>query len=285
MLKRLESLYGEIHGLANGVTIRVKKLCWSDPILGGNKYYKLKYNLLRAKELGLNHLVTTGGPYSNHLAATARAGRLNGFQTTGIVRGEPVSNITLMRASADGMRLVFVSREQYRKRNDTAFDTDVLGTVRDWYFIPEGGSNEDGIRGCSEILEEQDQHFSHVAVCCGTGTTALGLLKALPMHQHLLCFSVMKGNSDLNSLLGQSEKVTVVHDYHFGGYAKSDVALDQFCARFGHEHGIQIEPVYTGKMFFGLLQMISNGQIKAGSSVLALHTGGLQYLQTDAVVG
>ncbi|MFM7078460.1 MAG: 1-aminocyclopropane-1-carboxylate deaminase/D-cysteine desulfhydrase, partial [Bacteroidota bacterium] len=265
----MDSSYRKIQGLANGVSITVKQLCCSDPILGGNKYYKLKYNLLRAKELGLHHLVTTGGAYSNHLAATARAGRLNGFQTTGIVRGEPVSNITLKRASADGMRLVFVSRDRYRKRDEPMFDTEVLGKARDWHFIPEGGSNANGILGCSEILEERDQHFDHVAVCCGTGTTALGLLNTLLPHQHLLCFSVMRGNTGLNMLLGPSEKVTVVHDYHFGGYAKSDSVLDQFCSRFRHEYGIQIEPVYTGKLFFGLLQMISSGQFKAGASVLA----------------
>lgn len=285
MLTRIESPYSEVHGLPNRVKLRVKLLCWWDPILGGNKFYKLKYNLLRAKELGLNHLVTTGGCYSNHLAATARAGKRFGFKTTGIVRGEAISNLTLQRASKDGMQLVFVSRELYRKRNEPMFDTKVLGTIRDWYFIPEGGSNADGVLGCGEILEEQDKRFDHVAVCCGTGTTALGLLNTLLPNQQLLAFSVMKGNSSLNMLLGQSEKVTVIHDYHFGGYAKSDDVLDQFCIGFTIKYGIQIEPVYTGKMFFGLLKLIENGQIKPGASVLALHTGGLQYLRDTPFVG
>lgn len=285
MLMQLESPYTEIRGMPNGVKLKVKQLCWTDPVLGGNKFFKLKYNLLRAKELGLSHLVTTGGPYSNHLAATARAGNRFGFKTTGIIRGEPVTNLTLQRASADGMQLVFVSRDRFRERDQPGFDTAILGTDRDWHFIPEGGGNADGIRGCCEILDEHDHLFDHIAVCCGTGTTAMGLASTLLPHQLLLAFSVLKGHQQLDRLLGPLERVTVIHDYHFGGYAKYDTSLDQFCTTFKDQHGIQIEPVYTGKMFFGLFQMIANGQIKPGASVLALHTGGLQYLGTTAIVG
>ena len=281
MFSQLESKYVEIPLRDSAVRLTAKILCHKDPVAGGNKYYKLKYNLLRAKELGLNHMVTMGGAFSNHLAATARACRSLGIRSTGIVRGEPVNNITLNRAISDGMELVFVSRERYRARYEPGFAESVLDRASDWWLVPEGGSNEEGVRGCREILDAHDDVFDWVVVCCGTGSTALGLSTSLKPHQRLLGFCVLRHADEIKAQLNGNEQVEINADFHFGGYAKSTPRLENFCKDFRNEHGIEIEPIYTGKMFFGLHQLISEGRFTAGSRILALHTGGLQYLIED----
>ena len=281
MFSQLESKYVEIPLRDSAVRLTAKILCHKDPVAGGNKYYKLKYNLLRAKELGLNHMVTMGGAFSNHLAATARVCRSLGLRSTGIVRGEPVSNKTLNRAVADGMELVFVSRERYRDRYEPGFAESVLGRASDWWLVPEGGSNEEGVRGCQEILDAYDDVFDWVAVCCGTGSTAHGLSKSLKPHQRLLGFCVLRHADEIKERFNGNEQVEINEDFHFGGYAKSTPRLEKYCEDFHHDSGIEIEPIYTGKMFFGLHQLISEGRFAAGSRILALHTGGLQYLTED----
>ena len=281
MFSHLESKYVDIPFRESGVQVTVKLLCYQDPIAGGNKYYKLKYNLLRAKELGLNHLVTMGGAFSNHLAATARACHKMGIRSTGIVRGEPVSNKTLDRAKADGMELVFVSREHYRARHEPGFGEKVLGKSSDWWLVPEGGSNDEGVRGCREILDAHEIDYDYVAVCCGTGSTALGVSQTLKPHQQMIGFCVLRNADEIRELFDGNEQVKINADFHFGGYAKSTSELDKFCNDFREENGIEIEPVYTGKMFFGLCRMISEGRFNSGSRILVLHTGGLQYITED----
>ena len=274
MFNQMESKYLPISAGNYGVHWTAKMLCYNDPVTGGNKYYKLKYNLIRAKELGFNHLVTVGGAYSNHIAATARLGRENDFSTTGIIRGEPIMNLTLERAKADGMDLVFVDRARYKQRSLPGFAAGVLQKPKDWWFIPEGGNNEEGVRGSCEILEPPDEHYDIITVCCGTGSTALGVAQSLKPHQRLLVFNVVR---DDKKLPVESSKVEMIHDYHFGGYARKTAELETFCRNFHEKNQIHIEPVYTGKMFFGLQELISKGLFKSGTRILSLHTGGLQY--------
>lgn len=281
MFSHPESKYVEIPLRDSAVRLTTKILCHHDPVAGGNKYYKLKYNMLRAKELGLNHVVTLGGAFSNHLAATARACRAMGIRSTGIVRGEPVRNNTMSRAAADGMDLVFVSREQYRARYEPGFAESVLGRSSDWWLVPEGGSNEEGVRGCREILDAHDDAFDWVVVCCGTGSTALGMSTSLKPHQRLLGICVLRPADVMREMFQGNEQVEINADFHFGGYAKATPELREYCKQFRDDYGVEIEPVYTGKMFFGLHQMISEGRFAPGARILALHTGGLQYLIED----
>ena len=278
MFSHLESKYVDIPLGDSAVRLTAKLLCYQDPIAGGNKYYKLKYNLLRAKELGLNHVVTVGGAFSNHLAATARACHALGIRSTGIVRGEQVSNNTLNRAVADGMELVFVSRERYRTRYETGFAESVLGIPADWWFIPEGGSNNEGVQGCREILEAPDECYDWIVICCATGSTAIGVSQTLKPHQSLSGICVLRNAEEITGLFHDNPKVEIHPDFHFGGYAKTTLELDTFCKDFTNSYGIDIEPVYTGKMFFGLHQLISEGRFEIGARILAIHTGGLQYL-------
>lgn len=275
MFNQLGSKYVHLPTSQFGIDWTVKLLCHADVVAGGNKSYKLKYNLIRAQELGLQHLVTVGGAYSNHIAATANAGARLGFKTTGIIRGEPVVNPTLLRAQRDGMELIFVSRESYRLREEPNFAERILNREKDWWFMPEGGNNVFGVRGCTEILESTDANYDLITVCCGTGTTLRGMALSLMPHQRLMGFSVLRNETALFEDLPQT---TMVHDYHFGGYARKTPELDAFCNDFAPKHQVEIEPVYTGKMFFGIQQMIAQGRFAAGTRLLSVHTGGLQYL-------
>lgn len=269
-----------------GVRLFVRMLGAEEPVTGGNKWYKLKYNLQKARLLGAETLVTFGGAFSNHIAATARAGKAAGFKTIGIIRGEEssASNITLKRAAADGMELYFVSRESYRQKNEAGFVERITGK-RDWILIiPEGGSNELGVKGCTEILETGDERFDIITVCCGTGATAAGIISSMKPHQRMIGFSVLKGANFLESsvesmLLSQDglPRWEINHQYHGGGYAKSTPELIAFCEEFLSQTGIPVEPVYTGKMFWGLDEMMRNGNFEQEVKILAVHTGGLQH--------
>jgi 1-aminocyclopropane-1-carboxylate deaminase len=192
------------------VSMQVRQLGAEEPVTGGNKWYKLKYNLQKAHSLGADTIVTFGGAFSNHIAATARAGKAAGFKTIGIIRGEATSsnNITLARAANDGMQLLFVSREDYRRKNEPHFVENTIGKQSNIYIIPEGGSNEEGVKGCTEILQPGDEQYDIITVCCGTGATAAGIISSMQPHQHLIGFSVLKGASFLdvdikNMLLSQ----------------------------------------------------------------------------------
>ncbi|MFN5325478.1 MAG: 1-aminocyclopropane-1-carboxylate deaminase/D-cysteine desulfhydrase [Bacteroidota bacterium] len=281
MFTQSDTKYHSISYGDYGVTLMLKLLCWKDPILGGNKFYKLKNNRIQAQKLGIGHLVTVGGAYSNHLAATARAGRNYGFHTTGIVRGETIDNHTLKRAQLDGMRLVFVTRKVYMNRYQDGFAESVLERTPDWLFIPEGGANSLGLDGCAEILEPLDETFDLVAVCCGTGTTAAGMMRQLKEHQMLWGFSVLRDQGTLDKWIVNEPRAAIIREFDFGGYARKNDVLERYCHDFYMKHAIRIEPVYTGKMLFGIEKMIRDGRIARGTKVLAIHTGGLQYLEPD----
>lgn len=276
-----------------GVQMTVRRIDLIDEITGGNKWYKLKYNILEAKRLNKNHIITFGGAFSNHIAATASACENEGLNCTGIIRGEPdsIKNITLSRAVASGMKLCFVSRELYRKRNEPEFIDSILKTDGNEFIIPEGGSNNFGMIGCKEILEKKHDHFNVIAVAAGTGTTAAGLLHALGKDQTLQVINVLRDqDSILNFIKSHSpeekwSQLNVFSDYHFGGYAKSDAVLDAFCKSFFQQTAIPVEPIYTGKLFYGIYDLAQKGIIPAGTKILAIHTGGLQYLSRSEADG
>jgi 1-aminocyclopropane-1-carboxylate deaminase len=270
------------------VELWVRRLDLLDPVWGGNKFFKLKGHIEKAHAQGLNRFVSFGGAFSNHIAALARVGKMMGFETVGIIRGESeyAQNVTLARAQADGMKLFFVSRTQYRERYQGDFLRHFPLDQKKWYVVPEGGSGPEGASGCTEIMRMGDDKFNIVAVCCGTGATAAGLVSTLQTGQSLLGFSVLndKGQVEKNVKLWMkdvSQKIDgirIISDYNFGGFAKTTRELSTFIRVFHAKTRIEPEPVYTGKMFFGIYDMIQKKQFRAGTKILAIHTGGLQYL-------
>jgi 1-aminocyclopropane-1-carboxylate deaminase len=237
------------------------------PEVSGNKWFKLKYNLAAA---GKRTILTFGGAYSNHIAATAAACKLAGLQAIGIIRGEKPATLshTLQQAIADGMQLEFISREAYRQKDTTNYP--------DAYIIPEGGNNEAGARGCREILSLADtSSFTHILCATGTGTTLAGLISSALPHQQVLGYVVLKGAEYLKeqvALLTQGTNWQLVHNYHGGGYARTSPELISFINNFYRETQIPLDVVYTGKLVWGF----SQSHFPPGSKILLIHTGGLQ---------
>ncbi|WP_019948797.1 1-aminocyclopropane-1-carboxylate deaminase/D-cysteine desulfhydrase [Hymenobacter aerophilus] len=261
------------------------------PELPGNKWRKLKYNLREADRLGLNTLLTFGGAYSNHLAALAAAGRLLGRPTIGFVRGDELAhrplNPTLARARADGMALHFLDRETYRRKHEPDVLAELLHETGPAYVLPEGGSNVLALPGCAELAQEllTRLDFDVLAVACGTGGTLAGLLTGLAGQRQALGLAALKGadflRADINQLTQQATGRTYLNwelrtDYHGGGYAKLGPALRQFIVNFRQQHGILLDPIYTGKLLWGLFDLAAKGHFRRGSTIVAVHTGGLQ---------
>ncbi|WOD44109.1 1-aminocyclopropane-1-carboxylate deaminase/D-cysteine desulfhydrase [Hwangdonia lutea] len=266
-----------------GVTLFVKREDSIHPFVSGNKYRKLKYNLIEAKKKGFKTLLTFGGAYSNHIAAVAAAGEQQGFKTIGVIRGDELfnaleNNPTLSFAKQCGMQFKFVSREEYRNKTTKKFIGNLDNEFGAFYLIPEGGTNTLAIKGCEEILSETDKDFDFICTAVGTGGTVSGLINASKPNQQVLGFSALKGDflkEDISKFVTKTNW-KLVTDYHFGGYAKINEALISFINDFKKDHQIQLDPVYTGKMMFGIFDLIDKGFFPKGSKILAIHTGGLQ---------
>nr|WP_298997463.1 pyridoxal-phosphate dependent enzyme [uncultured Allomuricauda sp.] len=253
------------------------------PFVSGNKYRKLKYNLKEAIKKEFDTLLTFGGAFSNHIAAAAFAGKEAGLKTIGVIRGEELKdkwreNPTLKLAQEHGMRLHFVSRESYRDKGTHDFVSGLKETFGPFYLIPEGGTNTLAVKGCEEILTESDQYFDFICCCVGTGGTIAGLINASHSHQTVLGFPALKGDflkEDIRKFV-QNDRWRLLSEYHFGGYAKVDKSLIAFINAFKKETGIPLDAVYTGKMVFGIFDLIKKDTFKKGTQILAIHTGGLQ---------
>lgn len=245
--------------------LRLDKL---HPVISGNKWFKLKYNLEAARG---RRIITFGGAWSNHILATAAACKIAGLACTGIIRGErpAVFSATLLKAQEYGMELVFVSRETYKNMLSNG------GIDSNAYIIPEGGNNPEGIRGAAEILSLADTSSAHTDIICatGTGTTLAGLISSAPAHQHITGISVLKGPLTLPIAPGNW---SLQHDFHEGGYAKAMPRLYDFMNDFFRQTAIPLDRVYTGKMAFAVQQLIQRQHFKPGSRLLLIHTGGLQ---------
>lgn len=268
-----------------GVTLSLKRedLCF--PQLSGNKYRKLKYNLEAAHRGGYQTLLTFGGAFSNHLHATAAAGRHFGFATVGIVRGDELAgrplNPTLADAVANGMQLVFLSREQYRMKDDPGFLQELQGRYGPAYVLPEGGTNALAVKGCGEILGEPEQGFDLVCCPVGTGGTLAGLAQAARGRQRVHGYPALRAPGLETSLRGwvRGSGWELVPGYDFGGYGKVSRELIEFILAFRDHTGIPLDPVYTGKMVFGILEEVRKGRFPEGMRILAIHTGGLQAIR------
>jgi 1-aminocyclopropane-1-carboxylate deaminase len=253
------------------------------PFVSGNKFRKLKYNLLQAKSENKSTLLTFGGAFSNHIAAVASAGQTLGFKTIGIIRGEEIGskindNPTLSFAQQAGMQLKFITREEYRCKEDILFLNKLQQQFGDFYLIPEGGTNALAVKGCEEILQKEDNDFDYICCAIGTGGTISGIINSALPHQKVLGFPALKGeflNNEIKKWT-QNSNWELISDYHFGGYAKVNDELIQYINTFYQNNKVPLDPIYTGKMLFGIEALIANNYFPEGSKIIAIHTGGLQ---------
>ncbi|MCM4159563.1 1-aminocyclopropane-1-carboxylate deaminase/D-cysteine desulfhydrase [Antarcticibacterium flavum] len=271
----------------DGVSLYIKREDLLHPQVSGNKFRKLKYNLAEAQKQGHTRLLTFGGAFSNHIAAVAAAGKILDLQTIGVIRGDELGrdmestlkkNPTLDFAASQGMKFLFVSRSDYREKETTAFRQDLEKEFGSFYLIPEGGTNTLAVKGCEEILTGVGKDFDFICCAVGTGGTIAGLINAAAKDQKVLGFPALKGDF----LEGEISKYTsatnweLVNKYHFGGYAKVSPELIDFINDFRKTYDILLDPVYTGKMLFGIFDMMENAVFPQNSRILAIHTGGLQ---------
>ena len=265
----------------NGVRLFAKRVDQIHPLISGNKWWKLKYNLEKAALQG-NPVLTFGGAYSNHLVATAVACKAANLKSIGIVRGEATVTVnpSLAIVLQHDMELKYVNRDIYPQKNSKSFISDLKEEFGEFYLIPEGGTNELAVKGVSEMLTLKDKEFDYICCPVGTGGTLTGILKAGNPGTKVVGFSSLKGSfleKDILELLDRFHVFTnckweIINDYHFGGYARYNKKLIAFI----NEFSIPLDPIYTGKMFYGIYDLMEKGYFKKGSRVLAIHTGGVQ---------
>ena len=268
------------------ITLYIKRDDLIHPIVSGNKFRKLKYNLLQAKTENQFTLLTFGGAFSNHIAAVAFAGKENGFKTIGIIRGEELKNKvsenpTLQFAQDCGMQLKFITRESYKQKKELNFLAKQKENFGDFYLIPEGGTNTLAIKGCEEILIAEDQEFDYICCSVGTGGTLSGIINSIKPHQKALGFPSLKGTflkEEIRNFVC-NENWDLITDYHFGGYGKVTLELISFINNFYKENKIPLDPIYTGKMVYGVMDLINKNYFPENSKILLIHTGGLQGIQ------
>ena len=263
------------------VKLYIKRDDLIHPEITGNKWRKLKYNLIEAREKGFKSLMTFGGAFSNHIYATSAAGKEFGFKTTGIIRGEELtatSNEILMFSKINGMDLIFLPRLNY------GFKDKITRQYKDdFYVIPEGGSNEFAIKGVVEMMDEIYAEITPDVVCvaAGTGGTLAGIITGLRGETKALGFAVLKDKglmyNFVSKLLTVEKEFNIINDYIFGNYGKTTLELIKFIIEFEKRNpSIKLEQVYTGKMMFGVYDMIQKGKFKEGTTICVIHTGGLR---------
>lgn len=267
----------------NNISLYIKREDLLHPIISGNKFRKLKYNLETAKKQNQKVLLTFGGAFSNHIVAVAGAGETFGFETIGIIRGEELhdkisENPSLLQAQQLGMKFVFISREQYRLKDTADFIEKLRKDYGEFYLLPEGGTNALAIKGCEEIITDLDFEFTHICASVGTGGTITGIINSSANNQKIIGFSSLKGDFLQNDIakFANKENWSLNSDYHFGGYGKVTDELIAFINEFYLKYQIPLDPIYTGKMMFGIMNLIENNYFPPNSKIVAIHTGGLQ---------
>ncbi|HEY2650236.1 MAG TPA: pyridoxal-phosphate dependent enzyme [Puia sp.] len=278
----------------NELQVDVLRLDKIHPDISGNKWFKLKYYIEKARQENKQTLVSFGGAYSNHLLALAAMTSLRGLNSIGFIRGEepPKLSHTLNTIKDYGMKLVFLSRSEFdlKKKPSTTHDSikNPISKKNENYpdsiLIPEGGAGVEGIKGSEEILSlVPKQKYSHFCTAVGTGTTLAGLINSTGQNQKIIGISILKGTGNLEPMdinwvndKTRLAHVQMVHEYHFGGYAKFDASLTGFMNRTYAESGIPTDFVYTGKLFFAVIRLAEMKLFPPGSRILVLHTGGLQ---------
>ena len=269
--------------LSNTISIFIRREDLIHPYVSGNKLRKLKYNLAQAKAENQNTLLTFGGAFSNHIAATAFAGNEQGFKTIGIIRGDELEskiaiNPTLKFAQECGMQFKFISREDYRYKTEDCFIEKLKQEFGNFYLVPEGGTNLLAVKGCQEILSAEDSQYDFVCCSVGTGGTISGIINSSLPYQKVLGFPALKGDFLKEEIrkFARNENWELITDYHFGGYGKVNSELIAFINQFYLENNIPLDPVYTGKMVFGVMDLIQKDYFPEHSKILLIHTGGIQ---------
>jgi 1-aminocyclopropane-1-carboxylate deaminase/D-cysteine desulfhydrase-like pyridoxal-dependent ACC family enzyme len=261
-----------------GINISVLRSDKIHPVISGNKWFKLQYYLKEAGEQNKKRVITFGGAWSNHIVATAAACKMKGFASAGIIRGEEpaVLSSTLLLAKEYGMQLHFISREGYGEKKIP------LELINDKnYFISEGGYGKKGAEGAADILNYSLKDFTHCCCAVGSGTLMGGLINSTSPVKKVIGISVMKNNHGLEKnvqslLKAEAKEWQLIHDYHFGGYAKYKQDLIDFMNEFYRKTNIPSDFVYTGKLFFAVSDLIKNNFFPPGSKLLLIHSGGLQ---------
>lgn len=281
----IETLNDELF-LQKQVRLSVLRLDKIHPVVSGNKLFKLYYFLEEAAQSSHKTILSFGGAYSNHLAATAFACRALQLKSIGIVRGEQPAHLspTLQQCMNDGMQLKFITRQQFAEKENGAFTSSLQNEFGDCVIVPEGGYHPSGANGAALIMDIPGcRNYSHICTATGTGTTLAGLLKAAAPSQTIVALPVLKGMTDIEEriayLTGNKDpfkNLQLLNDYHFGGYAKKTEALIQFINKCWQQFHLPLDFVYTAKMLFGIIDRIKDGYFPPGSNILCLHTGGLQ---------
>ena len=278
---------------AAGVRLLLKRDDLIHPEVSGNKWRKLQFNLERAIGQGQDTILTFGGAFSNHLLATAVACEAHGLQSIGIVRGEEPKhgNATLKACENHGMKLVHVPRDEYEAKEEQWYFHELRGRFGRFHLVPEGGANHWGVMGCTHLLKEVQEPVEVVALSCGTATTLAGVVLSLKESQRAIGYSALKGGDflredclkhiqgvvlDVDLAEEYADSFTIASDYHFGGYAKTPPPLLDFVQETYQQYGLKLDPIYTAKAFFGLLDQIEKGSFQRGETILFIHTGGLQ---------
>lgn len=272
-----------------GVRVLIKREDLNHDMVSGNKWWKLKYNLEQTQIEKKDTILTFGGAFSNHIYATATAAKQHNLKSVGIIRGEETMplNQTLSHAEKEGMVLHYISREEYRKKNNPEFLQALQKTFGRFYLIPEGGTNSLAVKGCVEFANEilKPIDFDYLCLPVGTGGTMAGIVAGLNGAKEVIGISVLKNGEFLKDEItklmddfsGKSYgNWSLLTSYHHGGYAKMTKALLDFVTAMKERHNLPLDHVYTGKLLWAVMQEIEKGRFKRGSTVLAIHTGGLQ---------
>lgn len=279
----IESLNSILFG-KNNISVSMLRLDTIHPVVSGNKIFKLYYFLEEAKNSGHKQVITFGGAYSNHLAATAYACKTAGLKCIGFVRGEKPKNLshTLLFCLQNEMQLEFISRASYKKINEAEFLKALTKKYGPHTLIPEGGFSQKGSNGAKLICNYfSSKNFSHLCCAVGTATTLAGLINGSKNETEIIGFGVLKNLNDIDARLKElkveaQKKYSFNGDYHFGGYAKKTTDLIAFMNTFYKDNKIPLDFVYTGKMMFGVYDLIEKDYFETNSNILCLHTGGLQ---------
>ena len=262
------------------------------PEISGNKWRKLKHNIQKYKNGNYKALLTFGGAYSNHILATAKVGFDFGIHTIGIIRGEehlPL-NPTLKKSTELGMEIQYVSRSDYKEKHTEDYKEKLKKEFGNVFIVPEGGGNVEGVLGCKDIVMEIEQDFDYILTDCGTGTTLAGIGLALKEHQKVIGIPVLKGGgfieNEVRNFYAQIEKaelflpqIELETAYHFGGYAKHKPELLSFMRSFYEQTNVKTDPVYTGKLFYGFMDLVQKNRFPPHSKIVVVHTGGLQGIE------
>ena len=270
------------------INVWVKRDDLNHPLIQGNKYHKLYFNLLKAKEKNCDTLISFGGAYSNHIAALSLAGKEAGFKTIGIIRGNELENHpekwshTLQQAQQNDMQFIFINRQAYRNKNQPTFLTELKSHNPTGFIIPEGGTNALAIKGFQQTVQDINQQCTqctHIFTAVGTGGTLAGLAEYTDKQKKIIGIATLKQaeylTSDIKQLTDQ-QNWQLLTQYAGNGYAKSNDELIKTQGWFENSFGIKLDPIYTNKMVFGFMEELKKGNIAKYSNVILYHSGGLQ---------